>query len=77
MKRTSKHSLRLAVVALLLTALGGCAVVPYGAPGYYDGYRGYSEPVYGPAVVPVPVPVWGGGYYGCHRGYYGHRHHRW
>lgn len=52
MNHSQKPIFRRVAVALLVSTLAGCAVVPYGPPGYY----GYPEPVYGP-VVPVPVPV--------------------
>ena len=45
----------LLIVIASITALSGCAVVPYGPPGAYG---------YGPTVV---VPI--GGYYGYRGGY--------
>jgi hypothetical protein len=42
----------------------------YAAPAYYGSPYYAPAPVYGPAVV---YGGYGGGYYGPHRGYYGHR----
>lgn len=58
---------RLAISLIGLGALGGCAVVPYNA-GYYD--QGYAQPVYAaPAPVYVAPAVNFG--FGYSRGYYG------
>lgn len=62
---------RLTVIGLAVSTLAACAVVPYGAPGYYD----YPDRVYGPpAVVPVPVPL--PYYYPRHHWRHGHRGYR-
>lgn len=66
---------RLMAVAAVAT-LGGCAVVPYGAP--YSNYGGgyVAEPAYGPAYAPAYVgpPVYLG--FGYRRGWHGHDHYR-
>lgn len=71
MRRHHHHFRSLAIAGLLISALAGCAVVPYdGPPRYY----GYPEPVYGPpVVVPVPVPYYRPWHHRHHHGYRGYR----
>ena len=54
----------LVLVLASLAALSGCAVVPYGPPGFYGA----------PAVV--VAPSYGYGYYGYRGGYGGYGGHR-
>jgi hypothetical protein len=72
---------RVAIAVIGLSALGGCAVVPYNS-GYYDQGYGYGAPVYAapPAVYVAPAFSLGlgyrsGGYYGPRYG--GYRGGRW
>lgn len=62
-----KTMLRLSLAAVVLGALGGCAVVPY-PQGYHRAPSVYVEsyPTYG-----APAP----GYYGSPRPYYGYGDH--
>lgn len=68
MKRLQHHFRHLALIGLLLSALTGCVVAPYGPPQYYE----YPDRSYSP-VVPVPVPY----FYPWHHRHHGHHGHRW